>query len=362
MWFRCAALVFGFVFLASGATPAQEIPAFPIRDGDRIAWIGSSSTKIGVWPKTMEFLLRTRHPELKLNFSRHTTGGGTYATGAENLDKWLAESHPTLVFFNYGGNDASAGEAGLPKFRDNMQKCLDKVTAAKSRFILLTPQAADNRKSGEEPAAKRKLYASKIMDIAREKQWHAVDIHTPLHALQTGRQKQDEGYTILKDKIHLTDEAYIAWAYFLYERLKPAEVRSLATVDAAKMLGQGVHCDIRDLKIDGDTVRFSRRDHVLPLVPPVALPPAEFVPLESLSKWELRITGLPAGTYEIRIEGNPIGTASTAELAGGVNLNTVAIRSKTANPWPKIVKAWWEGKEIEKIGQTNWAFEVKRLR
>ena len=52
---------------------AQEPPKFPFWPDDRVAWVGSSSTRIGVWPKTVEFLLRTRHPELRLTFSRHTT-------------------------------------------------------------------------------------------------------------------------------------------------------------------------------------------------------------------------------------------------------------------------------------------------
>src|SRR5947208_17059427 len=97
----------------SGAR-AGEQAAFPFRDGDRVAWIGSSSTNIGIWPKTMEFLLRTRHPKLNLTFKKYSTGGGTFGTGLATLDKWLDDGKPTLVFFNYGSNDAGAGEKGLP--------------------------------------------------------------------------------------------------------------------------------------------------------------------------------------------------------------------------------------------------------
>src|SRR4051812_47707779 len=94
--------------------------AFPFKENDRVAWIGSSSTNIGVWPKTMQFLLATRHPELKLTFGRFTTGGGTFATGLEKMDSWLTPFMPTVVFLNYGGNDAGAGEKGLPQFKKNM--------------------------------------------------------------------------------------------------------------------------------------------------------------------------------------------------------------------------------------------------
>src|SRR5688500_19042651 len=107
------------LLLAGGAVPQPASkPAFLFQKGDRVAWVGSSSTAIGTWPRTVEFLLRTRHPELGLTFKRFTTGGGSFATGLKNLDKWLADFKPTLVIFNYGGNDANAGEKGLPQFRD----------------------------------------------------------------------------------------------------------------------------------------------------------------------------------------------------------------------------------------------------
>src|SRR5687768_8525670 len=102
---RLLALVFVFGFVLPAYAQDKQNP-FALKKGDRIAWVGSSSTNIGVWPKTMEFLLRTRHPELQLSFKKFSTGGGTFATGVQNLDKWLADFQPTVVFLNYGGNDA----------------------------------------------------------------------------------------------------------------------------------------------------------------------------------------------------------------------------------------------------------------
>src|SRR4028118_409703 len=84
-----------------GLAPVKTRMVFPFRAGERVAWIGSSSTSIGVWPKTIEFLLRTRHPDLNLRFQRFTTGSGTFHTALQNLDKWLGEFKPTLVVFNY---------------------------------------------------------------------------------------------------------------------------------------------------------------------------------------------------------------------------------------------------------------------
>src|SRR5947209_9094016 len=108
---RLLFIIFPALVLAAPARAADKADAvaFPFKDGDRVAWVGSSSTNIGVWPRTMEFLLRTRNPDVHLTFQKFSTGGGTFATGVEKLDGWLADFKPTVVFLTYGGNDADAG-------------------------------------------------------------------------------------------------------------------------------------------------------------------------------------------------------------------------------------------------------------
>jgi hypothetical protein len=46
--------------------------------------------------------------------------------------------------------------------------------------------------------------------------------------------------------------------------------------------------------------------------------------LQDLDQYELQVTGLPAGTYELSIDGDPVGKASSEELAKGWNLATSA--------------------------------------
>src|SRR5688500_3722973 len=153
-----------------------------LKESARVAFIGSSSTKIGVWPSTLEFLLRTRHPDLKLSFSRHTTGGGTFATGLQNMDKWLADGKPSVVLFNYGGNDAAGGEAKLPEFRNNLDAAMEKVKQAGARSILITHQPSDLKypKVKEVEASRRTLYAEAMLSHARNKNYNIIDTHHPL--------------------------------------------------------------------------------------------------------------------------------------------------------------------------------------
>ncbi|WZO95984.1 GDSL-type esterase/lipase family protein [Isosphaeraceae bacterium EP7] len=351
------------LLLARPATSvAQDAPTPPaaVKAGDRVAWIGSSSTNIGVWPRTVEFLLRTRHPSLKLEFKKFSTGGGTFATGLANLDAWLNAFPPTLVVFNYGGNDAGAGRAGLANYLETMGKCIDKARAAGARVILVTPQAADTRKSGVSAAKKRTLYAETMLEQGRLRGWPVVDIHHPLETLQLANQKINPSYSILKDKIHLTDPAYVAWGFLFFDRLNLPLARSEAAISADGRVVATVHCAIEAAESKDGVLAFTRIDEVLPLLPPGPLPPRHSAPLEAHSRYLLQVEGLSPGNYEIRCEGRQIGVVPAETLSDGLNLNTLLLDDGQEAPWTALARDLWEGRRLEEIGKTRWRFEIRR--
>lgn len=357
------------LILAFGDSRATRLPAAPpdptpsrfsLEKGDRVAWIGSSSTKIGVWPRTVEFLLRTRHPGLGLQFERFTTGGGTFATGLENLDAWLDSFRPTVVVFNYGGNDAAAGRKGLPRFQETMAGCIDKARDRGARVALVTPQAADARMAGVEAAAWRTLYAETMLSDGRTQGRTVIDIYHPLDAMQRANQRDDPKYTILKDTIHLTDPAYIAWGVFFYDRLDLPLARTEAVLAADGTVTATDHCEVRDVEKRDGVLAFTRIDEVLPILPPGPLPPRLSVPLEAHSAYLLSVTDLPEGDYEIRCEGELIGVVDARSLAAGVNLNSVLLDGGRKAPWEELARSIWEGKGLDRVGRTRWRFEVRQ--
>jgi lysophospholipase L1-like esterase len=308
----------------------------------------------------VEFLLRTRHPGLDLRFERFTTGSGTFATGLEHLDGWLGEFRPTVVVFNYGSNDAGAGREGLPKFKDDMGRCVAKARDQGARVALVTPQAADIRKAGAVAAANRSLYAKTMLAHGREQGWIVIDVHHPLDAMQRANQRVDPAYTILRDHIHLTDPAYVAWGVFFYDRLELPLVRSEAVLTAKGQITATRNCEIRDVEVAEDGLSFIRLDETLPILPPGPLPPRLSVPLEAHSRYLLAVTGLAPGGYEVRCEGRVIGAVDAGDLAVGVNLNSVLLDEDREAPWAALAKSFWEGKDLDRIGETRWRFEVRK--
>jgi hypothetical protein len=252
----------------------------------------------------------------------------------------------------------------LPQLKENIVKCVAKAEASKARVLFSLFQGADVRKAGEAAAARRKLYAEAQLAFCKEKGWPVIDVFHPIDELQAKGQKDDDKYTILRDTIHLTDPAYIAWGYFLYDGLKlKGGVSELAfdVSDKVKVLAE-VGCKMSDMVRSDDLkqVKFGRVDELLPILPPGPLPPRAHVPLEKCSPYLLRIVGLPAGKYKVACEGKNLGTASADELRTGINLNTLVLQNGVAAPWEALAKQIWAGKELDKIGKTKWNFSIDR--
>lgn len=362
--------------------------AFPFKPGDRVAWIGSSSTYIGTWCKTMEFLLRSRHPDLNLTFSRHSAGGGTFELAAERLPDWLERSRPTLVFFNYGANDAAYGKNALNDFHQSMRLCMELTQHFGARAIQMTYQASDIRRTGAPAYYRRKHYADDMLAFSKTNGWEIVDVFHPLENVQAQGQALDSDFTINSDIIHLTDSAYIAWGFFLYDGLNALPAESSLEIDARDgHIVSAVNCKARVLSSD-PLLAFEREDSVLPILPPTplpdnnpyrsriaarqlygetnyvpkygqTLPPRQCVPLEKQSIYLLKITGLAPGNYTLECNDKPAGKATEKQFAAGVNLNTLLLDAGVPAPWNHLAEKLWDATPLADLEGRKLIFKIK---
>lgn len=386
-WIAWTLLATASTFAAMPETHA--LAEFPLKSGDKVFWYGSSSTMIGVWPRTMEYLLRTRHPEMDLKFEQRGVGGGTFTTAVREINGILENSKPSVVFFNFGGNDAKRGPKGLPLVEQVMGEAVARVKNSGARSILLTPQPGDERMAGARNDYLG-LYAREMMDYAREEGIAALDTYQPLEAMQNLRQNEVTEFTINKDRIHLTDSAYVAWAFFIYEGLNPPAAESRVELSSDGKVIAAVNCSVTNVKAQAGRVEFTREDAILPLLPPhpipvttntaptkalaapasavltyaeqhwSELPPRNYCPLEKYSRYMLKIGGLGEGEYAVEADGKLLGTASAEQLKNGVNINSLLLDSGHAAPWDELVLELWAGKSLNKIGKTKYRFEVHK--
>jgi RNA polymerase sigma factor (sigma-70 family) len=357
------------------ADAAGEMRLFPFRDGDRIAWLGAEATYRNEYTQAMEFLLATRHPDLRLAFrncTRHEgKGTPTFESLVPRLDGFLSDFQPTIVFFSYGVNESRFyHRSGMPRFREQMIRCVERTQAAARHVILQTLMPADPRHISPENDALRRLYYQAMIETARERRWRIVDTYTPLVRLQAEARKEDLRFSISEEPReypHMTREAYIARAFFLYERLNPPPMDSTLALSADGRVLDAVRCGVSKVRAEPGALTFTRADEAFPLLPPhELLPPRKHVPLEALSPYRLKIVGLSPGAYAIRCEGKPIGTAGADALAAGVNLNSLLLDARNPAPWDGFVRSIWgsagktpAGRSVRDVGRPRWSFEVR---
>lgn len=74
-------------------------------------------------------------------------------------------------------------------------------------------------------------------------------------------------------RIHLTDSAYVAWGFYLYDCMNPPVVESSAELNVSGRVLRETHCKISSVSASSSGIlEFARADTVLPLLPPDPIP------------------------------------------------------------------------------------------
>jgi hypothetical protein len=125
------------------------------------------------------------------------------------------------------------------------------------------------------------------------------------------------------DAVHPGPIGHMIMAWAILKELGAPALVSRAEIDgAAKAVVAVDACRIQNLKIADGVISFDRMDDALPMpIDPAAEPALKLAPiLDELNRYELRITGLALGTYELSIDGESVGKATTEELGKVWNL------------------------------------------
>lgn len=401
---------------AAPASPAPEGELrkpgarWPFKDGDRLYWFGASHTNIGIYCSTVEFYLRTRLPEMKV-VSAHTSSPTGLRAGA--VAKVLDERRATIVFPEGGFYDThdpakfvGGAEAVNQVCKDKNARCIFLPTMWLAGATRVLPPEYKEKDADLEALNKKFLEEKKIREFMKPAEMHGLHyrmskglaLDRTMAALKEWGDKN--GVLVLETYADQADWAKAQWArdpefvflegtsphprrpgymcvgYFALERMEAPIFESRLELDAsgqAPAVKAAVNCAASELSKAGGGIKFKRTDKVLPVVPPVPVweIPAEPAPVLKLSPYFLKVAGLAAGDYEIAIEGTILGRASAEELAKGVNLNEVCLKSGAKRspklPWSRLWDAC-RGNTMDKdfapqageaIGKAAWTWEVK---
>jgi hypothetical protein len=352
----CFALVVTGSFLLVLPTIAGD---FLIKDGDRVVFLGDSITEQRLYTTYIEAYALTRHPNWKLSFRNVGWGGDTswlrqrahpdekalFAADDATQQKMIEDSvgrglnrdvlplRPTFVTVKFGMNDHSYQPFREDIFRAYVrsQTEISKVLTSKgARVAFLTPQPIEDKRPDPDKDARNqslRKFSDGLKEVCSHDGATFVDQFDPYMAIMLRERSADPAALIGGgDAVHPGPPGQTLMAWAVLRGLGATPLVARAEVDCASKKATATQCRAENLKVADSTVSFDRLDEALPMpIDPRAEAALKLAPvLDDLDLYQLKVTGLPAGTYELSIDGEPATKATAEELAKGLNLATQA--------------------------------------
>ena len=204
--------------------PAPIATSFQLHKGDHVCIIGNTLADRMQHDGWLETYLQARHPDLNLTVRNLGFSGDELALRLRSQDfgtpdQWLAAKAPIpqpgaiadksvvptnrfekagtkadVIFAFFGYNESYAGEAGLPRFKSELEAFIKHTLSQKyngnsaPRLVLFSPIAFENLHSknlptGEEQNANLALYTKAMGEVARANGIPFVDLYAPTKTL-----------------------------------------------------------------------------------------------------------------------------------------------------------------------------------
>ena len=350
--FRVTLALLAGCALSLCAAPAE----YQIHDGDRVVFLGDSITEQRLYTTYIEAYALTRRPAWQLSFRNVGWGGDTawlrqrahpdegrlFAADGDAQQKMVVEAvdrglerdvlplKPTLVTVKFGMNDHAYQPFREDIFRAYVRsqtRIAEVLKVHNARIAFLTPQPIEEKRSDPDKDARNqslRKFSDGLKEVAQAQGATFVDQFDPYMAiLLRERAGNPAGMVGGGDAVHPGPIGHTVMAWAILKSLGAPALVSRADLD---FTGQKPpfteHCRIENVKVADGSVSFDRSDEALPMpIDPRAGGALNLAPiLEDLSRYDLRITGLPPRAYEVSIDGEPVMKATAGEFAKVVNL------------------------------------------
>jgi lysophospholipase L1-like esterase len=291
------------------SSPTGEETPFVLADGDRVVLVGNTLIERDQSYGHLETLLTASYPDRTLTFrnlgwsgdtvwGEARAGFGSAEDGFRHLREHLLTLKPTVVIVGYGGNEAFAGEAGLPRFREGLARLLDTIAETKARVVILAPPLHEDLGPPLPRATTHNrdlmLYRDALGDEARKRGHRVVDL---FGMLRVARPLTDDG-------IHLTDYGYQVAAREIAGALGLEPPRWQVTIDREGKVERSEGAGVKEVERSSDRVRFVLRADRLPGLLRDVQDYLGRGPIGAATN-TLSIPGLAPGKYQLTIDGRP---------------------------------------------------------
>ena len=329
---------------------------FFIHDGDRVVFLGDSITEQRLYTTYIEAYALTRHPQWQLSFRNVGWGGDTAwlrqrfptdegklfaadevtqqkmvdAAVESGLNRDVLPLKPTAVTVDFGMNDHA-----YQAFREDIcrayvrsqTKIANVLKDHGARVALLTPQPIEEQRPDPDQDVRNqslRKFSDALKTVAAQTGTTFVDEFDPYMAIMLRERAADPKARIGGgDAVHPGPIGHTIMAWAILKGLGAPALVSRADIDSnAKTVTAAEACRIQNLKVADGFISFDRLDDALPMpVDPAAQPALKLAPiLDELNQYDLQVTGLVPGAYELSIDGESVGKATADQLGKGWNL------------------------------------------
>jgi len=195
-------------------------PDTPLRENDRISFIGDSITMQGGFIRLIrEGIGRSDHTkDLAVHLFQHGLNGGRVDTIVEGVTPWgkqdpfpklLEKDKPTVVVIFLGVNDVTHGDAVSPEaFEKGLGKLVSEAKKTGAVVILATPAVAGEKHDGTNPHdAKMDQYAAISRKVAAANQVALCDLRKAfIEYLKKNNAENKPRGLLTYDGIHLSPQ------------------------------------------------------------------------------------------------------------------------------------------------------------
>ncbi len=157
---------------------------FQLNDNDRIVLFGDVSFGHSFAPEWFCQFIRTRYPDLNLEFYCLSKSRSDAADGNKRFPVEVAPLKPTWVILSFGldsPNRQAFNQARLDSYVNEMSKMIDAVNATGAKLLVLTPPPPQDSKHKSLAAAKYEdviaRYADALRELAKSKNAEVLDWH-----------------------------------------------------------------------------------------------------------------------------------------------------------------------------------------
>lgn len=210
-----------FVFSLLLVLTAMNVSAYaaeqaaPLKEGDRVVFLGDSITQQGAGPKGYVTLFGQMVKEQMADKNITVIGAGISGHKVpdlqKRLDKDVLDKDPTVVVIYIGINDVWHSTNGrgtsTEDYEAGLKELIDRIHAKNARVLLVTPSVIGEKEAGENPLdGMLAQYAGISRKVAYETGVQLLDLNEAFrHYLEAHNEKGVSKGILTTDGVHLNE-------------------------------------------------------------------------------------------------------------------------------------------------------------